>query len=89
MDMFITEIVKQGGGYILAASALFMLNAVWKARLEEIKARLVQEHDDKALLISVIQGNATALSDFRAVMLEVKTMLTDIRARQSAKDTMS
>lgn len=88
MDIFIEEIVKQGGGYILAAFALIMLNVVWKARTDELKDRLVQEREDKLAMLNALTANTAALVEFKTTMAHSTEVLTQLSARleQSTQD---
>jgi septal ring factor EnvC (AmiA/AmiB activator) len=78
VEAFIEGLLSQGGGYVLAGLALIMLNEVWKSRINELKERLMQERDDKAALLAALKDNTAALVDFRAVLAEMRVVLTSL-----------
>ena len=57
METFVTELIKLGGGYILAGLLAFMLNEVWKARYKEQTDRTAEVYADRKLLLETLDAN--------------------------------
>ena len=57
METFITELIKLGGGYILAGLMAFMLNELWKARYKEQCDRTSEVANDRKILLDTLDNN--------------------------------
>lgn len=89
MEQFIAELVKQGGGYVLAGLALLLLNAVWQQRLADEKERSKEKDADRQTLLTTLDANTkvkqelittlrTMQDESRASRLEMEAKTTEI-----------
>ena len=81
---FIEWLVGQAGLAGIAGLSLWMLNAVWKHRLEEAKEWADKERADKTRLADVLQENTQAITAMTEVMRQVCEHLPMTNSRRSA-----
>ena len=81
---FIEWVVGQAGLAGIAGLSLWMLNSVWRQRLQEAQAQAEQERSDKLRLTEVLRENTQAISTMTEVMRQVCDRLPVKATRKGA-----
>lgn len=79
MEALVPKLLEQGALFTLAVLALYALNAVWKARLEEARQRIAEEREDKLRLAEVLDSNTAAITQLTAIVCELKDIVKERR----------
>jgi hypothetical protein len=85
MESFIAELVKQGGGYLLAGLAIYVIKYMADQRITELNAHMAEKDADRKTLLTAVSDAAAAISraaDSNAsVVMALSTMQSESRAR--------
>ncbi len=76
-ETFIAELVKMGGGYILAAFAILILNEVWKARFKDQCNKTAEVESERRLLLDTLGANTKTEQE---IVLTLQAMQAESRA---------
>jgi hypothetical protein len=79
VEALVPKLLEQGALFTLAVLALYALNAVWNARLEEARQRIAEERKDKLRLAEVLDSNTAAITQLTAIVCELKDIVKQRR----------